>query len=58
MFSFFDGEIDLEEAAERINQNTRRFAKRQLTWTRRKVITTIKITNNQNIEQAHLKFLG
>lgn len=32
LFDFFDGEITLEEAMEEIKKNTRRFAKRQLTW--------------------------
>jgi tRNA dimethylallyltransferase len=32
LFSFFSGEITLEFAIEEIKKNTRRFAKRQLTW--------------------------
>jgi len=32
LFSFFDGEISKEFAIEEIKKNTRRFAKRQLTW--------------------------
>jgi len=35
MFSFLDGEITIERAVELIKQNTRRYAKRQLTWFRR-----------------------
>lgn len=35
LFSHLDGHISLEEATDRIKQNTRRFAKRQLTWFRR-----------------------
>ena len=35
LFSFFDGEITKELAIEEIKKNTRRFAKRQLTWFRR-----------------------
>jgi len=35
LFSHFDGDISLEEAIALIKQNTRRFAKRQLTWFRR-----------------------
>lgn len=34
-FSFFEGEITLEDAAERLKTETRRYAKRQLTWFRR-----------------------
>lgn len=32
LFSYFEGEISLEFAIEEIQKNTRRFAKRQLTW--------------------------
>ena len=32
MFSYFDGEYDLDEAVRRIQVNTRHYAKRQLTW--------------------------
>ena len=34
-FRYFDGEIDLATAIEKIKQNSRRYAKRQLTWLRR-----------------------
>jgi tRNA dimethylallyltransferase len=36
LFKYFDGEWDLETAILQIKQNTRRFAKRQLTWFRKK----------------------
>ncbi|MFP9114217.1 tRNA (adenosine(37)-N6)-dimethylallyltransferase MiaA [Flavobacterium sp. RHBU_3] len=35
LFSYFDGEWDLAFAIEEIKKNTRRFAKRQMTWFRR-----------------------
>lgn len=35
LFSYFKGEVDLETAIEEIKKNTRRFAKRQLTWFKR-----------------------
>lgn len=35
MFDYFDGESTLEEAVELIKRNSRRYAKRQLTWFRR-----------------------
>ena len=35
LFAFFDGEYDLPRAIELIQQNTRHYAKRQLTWFRR-----------------------
>lgn len=33
--AFLEGELSLEEAKERLKQNTRRYAKRQLTWFRK-----------------------
>ena len=35
LFRYFEGEISLEFAIEEIKKNTRRFAKRQLTWFKR-----------------------
>ncbi len=35
LFSYFDGDCTLADAVEQIKQDTRRFAKRQLTWFRR-----------------------
>ncbi|MBY8961248.1 tRNA (adenosine(37)-N6)-dimethylallyltransferase MiaA [Flavobacterium sp. D11R37] len=35
LFSYFDGDYSLETAIEEIKKNTRRFAKRQMTWFRR-----------------------
>ncbi|MGZ3776881.1 MAG: tRNA (adenosine(37)-N6)-dimethylallyltransferase MiaA, partial [Mucilaginibacter sp.] len=35
LFDYFDGETDLETAIALIKQNTRRFAKRQMTWFRK-----------------------
>lgn len=35
LFTHFEGELTLEEAIEKIKVNTRRFAKRQLTWYRK-----------------------
>lgn len=40
LFDYFDGNIILEFAIEEIKKNTRRFAKRQLTWFKRKENTT------------------
>lgn len=40
LFDHLDGKIDLETAIANIKQNTRRFAKRQLTWFRRDENTT------------------
>jgi tRNA dimethylallyltransferase len=35
LFDYLDGKTSLEKAIEMIKQNTRRFAKRQLTWFRK-----------------------
>jgi tRNA dimethylallyltransferase len=35
LFDFFDGNSNLETAIEKIKQNTRRLAKRQITWFKR-----------------------
>ena len=35
LFSYLDGELSLPQAVEEIKKNTRRFAKRQLTWYRK-----------------------
>ncbi|MCE1199805.1 MAG: tRNA (adenosine(37)-N6)-dimethylallyltransferase MiaA, partial [Marinilabiliales bacterium] len=35
LFSYFDGEMTREEAIEKIKSNTRRYARKQLTWFRR-----------------------
>lgn len=35
LFDYFDGKITLEFAIEQIKMNTRRFAKRQITWFKR-----------------------
>ena len=40
IFSFFNNNCTLEKAVENIKQNTRRFAKRQLTWFRKDKNTT------------------
>lgn len=39
LFEYMDGKIDLERAVELIKQNSRRYAKRQLTWFRRNPAT-------------------
>ncbi len=35
LFEHFEGKVSLEQAIENIKTNTRRFAKRQLTWYRK-----------------------
>lgn len=40
LFDYLEGKCTLDEAVERVKQNTRRFAKRQLTWFRKNTETT------------------
>jgi tRNA dimethylallyltransferase len=37
LYSYLDGETSLEEAVETLKRNSRRYAKRQLTWFRNKM---------------------
>ncbi|GAM14944.1 tRNA (adenosine(37)-N6)-dimethylallyltransferase MiaA [Mesobacillus selenatarsenatis] len=37
LYDYFDGKISLEQAIENLKQNSRRYAKRQLTWFRNKM---------------------
>lgn len=37
LYDYFDGKISLEEAVDNLKQNSRRYAKRQLTWFRNKM---------------------
>ena len=43
VFDFFDNKIDLDDAVTLIKQHTRHYAKRQMTWIRRKESNAIKI---------------
>lgn len=48
LFDFFDGKTDMDTAIANIKQNTRRFAKRQLTWFRKdKEIIWMDATNEK-----------
>ena len=51
LFDFFEGKTDMDTAVEKIKQNTRRFAKRQLTWFRKdKEIIWMDAGDDQLIE--------
>lgn len=59
LFSFLDGEITLERAVELIKQNTRRYAKRQLTWFRRHQDTVwLKSTELDSMLDEVVEILG
>ena len=55
LFRYFDGEWNLDFAVEEINKNSRRFAKRQLTWYRKE--TNIHWVNFENSMQESLSLL-
>lgn len=57
-FPYFEGEISLEEAAETLKRETRRYAKRQLTWfSRDERIGWIDIDRSDDILADALKLL-
>lgn len=52
MFDYFDGKISRDEAIELIKRNSRRYAKRQMTWFRRdEEIKWVDTANKQFIEE-------
>ena len=58
MIEFINGEISLDNAIELIKQNTRHFAKRQLTWFRReKEVTMINYNDFNYDKKSVLKFM-
>lgn len=56
LFRYFDGEWSLDFAVEEIKKNSRRFAKRQLTWYRKE--TNIHWVNFENSLQESLSLLS
>lgn len=56
LFRYFDGEWSLDFAVEEIKKNSRRFAKRQLTWYRKE--TNIHWVNFENSVQESLSLLS
>ena len=55
LFAYFDGEWDLETAIEEIKKNTRRYAKRQMTWFRRDPNNHFFKPENESEIMAYLK---
>ena len=50
LFAYFDGKMSFKEAKEKIKTNTRRFAKRQMTWFKKdKEIRWFKLEQNEDI---------
>lgn len=52
LFAAFDGEVSIEDALAALKQNTRHFAKRQLTWFRNKMpVEWFDMTDSQDYEK-------
>ena len=58
LFSYINGDISLEFAVEEIKKNTRRFAKRQLTWLRKdpEILWIPAMENAFEIAKKHFKW--
>ena len=57
IFAYFDGSMTLEEAKEKIKTNTRRFAKRQMTWFKKDKEIRWFDASRENLTDAVLKTL-
>ena len=56
LIPYFEGQVSLEDCIEKIKMETRRYAKRQLTWFRRdKRINWIEVDKYKNIEEISEK---
>ena len=55
LFPYFKGEQSLEEALEQLKQNTRRFAKRQLTWFRNRMTVHFYQIGEEGIKERVLQ---
>ena len=52
IFAYFDGKVTLDEAIANLKQNSRRYAKRQLTWFRNKMeVAWFDMTDVENISK-------
>ncbi|HEN4554178.1 TPA: tRNA (adenosine(37)-N6)-dimethylallyltransferase MiaA [Streptococcus agalactiae] len=51
LFPYFSKQIPLEEAVDKLKQNTRRFAKRQLTWFRNRMNVEFIMVGEENYQQ-------
>ena len=59
LFAYFEGVCTLEEAVDKIKQDTRRFAKRQLTWFRRDTrIRWYDVTNWDSVKDEMIERLA
>lgn len=51
LFPYFEGQEDLETSVARLKQNTRRFAKRQLTWFRNRMTVDFYQISEKNFQE-------
>ncbi|MFO8086282.1 MAG: tRNA (adenosine(37)-N6)-dimethylallyltransferase MiaA [Bacteroidales bacterium] len=57
LFAFFDGEMSYDQAVEKIKTQTRRYAKRQITWLRRDpLISWVDMTKDEALKNILLTF--
>lgn len=52
LFSYLDGEITIDAAIDKIKQNSRHYAKRQMTWYRNQENTKVVNVNVNNLEET------
>lgn len=57
LFPYFQGAMSLEDCLEKLKQNTRRFAKRQLTWFRNRMQVTFFQISDQAYPDNVIKFV-
>ena len=52
LFPYFAGEVSLDVALDKLKQNTRRFAKRQLTWFRNRMSVDFSNVSDSESHEA------
>lgn len=52
LFPYFTGDASLEDCVEKLKQNTRRFAKRQLTWFRNRMAVNFYTVSEANFKET------
>lgn len=55
LFPYFNGQEPLESSLERLKQNTRRFAKRQLTWFRNRMVVSFYDVSADDFQEVVVK---
>lgn len=58
LYCYFNGDCSLEEATEHLKQQTRRYAKRQLTWFRRDLRINWIYADKENVTQKSLDLVN